>query len=161
MCIRDSSQAQVVVGPEPGARDDAEPAAVLVPVSATTADGLRDSVVELRDWLEAAAHDGRAPRLDDLSFVTQAGREHQRHRLAFVTTSLTDLVAALTTASHSPDRPGPDGVHGVAPVAPDRDRTVDLPPADDDPRRARATLLEVARASVSYTHLTLPTKRIV
>jgi acyl transferase domain-containing protein/acyl carrier protein len=86
----------------------------LLRLSARTPTALEASAQRLAAYLTDAQRDphGAAPRLADVAFTLRTGRRAMAHRLAVVTTDLTDAAAALTdparrvsaTAARNPPR---------------------------------------------------------
>ena len=66
--------------------------ALLVPLSSTSADGLRDTAGRLADWVEAHAAELAAP---DLAYTLARRRGHRSVRTAVLADSTPELVAAL------------------------------------------------------------------
>ncbi|XLV73916.1 hypothetical protein ACKZDW_23235 [Ralstonia syzygii subsp. celebesensis] len=55
----------------------------MIPLSARTPDQLQQQVERLQQFLYRAGADGTLPRLADLAFTLQQGREAMDYRLAF------------------------------------------------------------------------------
>ncbi|AJT61929.2 hypothetical protein T261_0238 [Streptomyces lydicus] len=93
------ANAHVVLEAPPVPSATAKPARTTVPqalvLSARDGDRLRATAGRLRDFLDRARRDGRAPDLADLAFTLQTGREAMEQRLGFVAGSIDDVLRTL------------------------------------------------------------------
>ncbi|HYD80798.1 MAG TPA: SDR family NAD(P)-dependent oxidoreductase [Paucimonas sp.] len=67
------------------------PASVVIPLSARTADQLKQKAADLRDFLRASGRARESVSLLDMAFTLQVGREAMEERLGFVVASLDEL----------------------------------------------------------------------
>ncbi|WP_233281958.1 amino acid adenylation domain-containing protein [Pseudomonas mangiferae] len=88
---------------------------LIIPLSARTRPQLRQRVEQVQRFLLRTAEEGSPPRLDDLAFTLQRGREAMDHRLAFTISSWEELLAKLALALEAlaTDDPQPGAHEGL------------------------------------------------